>query len=482
MKYSTPSKQGVNPRAIMSFIDEIERENIEMHSLVIIKNGYIVAEGYWKPYTADRLHELYSATKVFISMAIGFAIDEGLLSLDDTLYKIFPDKFPENVDERTKDITVHHLLTMSSGIKSGGAKIWETGDPVKEYVSRLQTADPGTKFEYSSTSSHMLSEIIYKVTGMQLEDYVRERVLEPLDIKAEWIKTPQGVTYGGAGLRTTPVDLAKAGLLLMQNGVWEDKQILPLGWAEAMTEKKIDTSGHVWDEWQRGYCYQLWRAGREGSYRIDGGYGQYSLVYPKENMVIAITAADDRRPLTMKIVGKHLFETVDTEDIAGDTLLKDKLGGLTLEKEPIIVRRSETERDITSKAYYFEENEMSMVPLGEKWVINDDSKNIQYMQFDFCDKYMLLRWQEAGKFSCIKIGMDGNDIEDTYRTDCCDKVVLSRAHWEDDKTLVIIMRSIEIVTTYTLRCTFEDNTVRVTMRESMPICNDEYVPLIGKQG
>ena len=247
MKYSTPSKQGVNPRAIMSFIDEIEHENIEMHSLVIIKNGYIVAEGYWKPYTADRLHELYSATKVFISMAIGFAIDEGLLSLD-------------------------------------------------------------------------------------------------------------------------------------------------------------------------------------------------------------------------------------------DTLLKDKLGGLTLEKEPIIVRRSETERDITSKAYYFEENEMSMVPLGEKWVINDDAKNIQYMQFDFCDKYMLLRWQEAGKFSCIKIGMDGNDIEDTYRTDCCDKVVLSRAHWEDDKTLVIIMRSIEIVTTYTLRCTFEDNTVRVTMHESMPICNDEYVPLIGKQG
>ena len=152
MKYSTPSKQGVNPKSIINFIDEMAREDIELHGMVIIKNGYVVAEGYWKPYSKDRVHQLCSVTKTYAAMAIGFAIDEGYISVDDTLYKFFPDKFPENADERTKNITIHDLLCMASGFGSEPSLI-EAGDAVKAFLSKKQE----TAFIVAYTSFRIMS-------------------------------------------------------------------------------------------------------------------------------------------------------------------------------------------------------------------------------------------------------------------------------------------------------------------------------------
>lgn len=482
MKYSTPSKQGVNPGSIINFIDEMEREDIELHGMVIIKNGYVVAEGYWEPYSKDRVHQLCSVTKTFTAMAIGFAIDEGYISVTDTLYKFFPDKFLKNCDERTKDITIHDLLCMASGFEDEPSLI-EADDAVKAFLSKNQLHTPGTQFEYNSVGSHMLSEILYKVTGMQVSEYLKPRLFEPLGIKEfKWFKTPQGAVFGGAGLHLTTMDIAKAGLLLMQKGEWEGKQILPRQWAESMAEKKIDSvpEGPEWIDWAEGYCYQMWCGTQEGSYRLDGAFGQYSMVFPNENMIIAFTAANNKRPLTKHIMKKHLFDTVSTEDAEGDNLLQEKLDALSV-KEPVISNRSVTEKKVHSKTYYMEENEMSLVPLSERWFVCEYNKGIKSMQFDFYDKYMLLRWNESGKISCIKVGLDGEGIEDIHRASYWDRPLLSHAYWEDDITLIVVIRSIEEWTTLTLRCVFEGDAVRVNMRETIKSFDEKYTELIGIQ-
>lgn len=482
MKYSTPSKQGVNPRSIISFIDEMAREDIKLHGMVIIKNGYVVAEGYWKPYSAERVHQLCSVTKTFTAMAIGFAVDEGYISVDDTLYKFFPDKFPENADERTKNITIHDLLCMASGFDSEPSLI-EAGDAVKAFLSKKQENTPGTQFRYNSVGSHMLSEILYKVTGEQISEYLKPRLFEPLGIKYfKWLKTPQGADFGGAGLHLTTMDIAKAGLLLLQKGEWKGKQILPRQWAESMTEKKIDSvpEGPEWIDWAEGYCYQMWCGTQEGSYRLDGAFGQYSMVFPKENMVIAFTAANNKRPLTKHIMKKHLFDIINTEDAEGDALLQEKLDTLSV-KETVRTNRSETEKKVHSKAYYIEENEMSLVPLSERWFVCEYNSGIDFMQFDFYEKHMILRWSESGKIACIKAGLDGESIEDVHRASYIDRPLLSHAYWEDDSTLVVVMRSIEEFTALTLRCIFQGETIRVTMCESITNFNEKYTELIGSQ-
>ncbi len=482
MKCSTPSKQGVNPRGIINFIDEMSRENIELHGVVIIKNGYVVAEGYWKPYSKDRVHQLCSVTKTFTAMAIGFAIDEGYMSVDDTLYKFFPDKFPGNADERTKDITIHDLLCMASGFESEPSLI-EAGDAVKAFLSKKQLHTPGTQFRYNSVGSHMLSEILYKVTGVQVSEYLKPRLFEPLGIENfKWLRTPQGSDFGGAGLHLTTMDIAKAGLLLLQKGEWEGKQILPRFWAESMAEKKIDSvpEGPEWLDWAQGYCYQMWCGTQEGSYRLDGAFGQYSMVFPKENMVIAFTAANNDRPLTKHIMKKHLFDVIDIEDAEGDTLLKEKLDTLSV-KEVVKANRSETEKEVHSKSYYIEENEMSLVPLSEKWFVCEYNKGIDFMQFDFYDKYMILRWSESGKIASIKVGLDGQGIEDIHRVSYWDRPLLSHAYWDDDKSLIVVIRSIEECTTLVLRCIFEGESLRVAMRESIKDFDEKYTELVGRQ-
>ena len=134
MKYSTPSKEGLNPRNIIKFIDQVRSENIELHSLVIIKNGKVVTEGWWKPFSKDIVHQLCSVTKTFTCIAIGFAISEGLISLDDTLCSFFPEKFPADTDERKKKIIIHDLLTMSSGMASELA-LSDAADTVKAFFA-----------------------------------------------------------------------------------------------------------------------------------------------------------------------------------------------------------------------------------------------------------------------------------------------------------------------------------------------------------
>src|SRR5690606_30704787 len=197
--------------AISKFIESIEISNIEFHSFMIVRGGHVIAEGWWKPYAAKYKQQLYSISKSFTSTAIGFAIDEGLLTLDDKVISFFPEDLPEELSDNLKALKVEHLLTMSVGQEQDVMQIIETTDNwAKTFLNIPIVYKPGTKFLYNSAASYMLSAIINKITGMSAHNYLKPLLFEPLDIvDSFWTENSQGVNIGASHLRLKTEDIAK---------------------------------------------------------------------------------------------------------------------------------------------------------------------------------------------------------------------------------------------------------------------------------
>ncbi len=241
---STPEQQGISSAGILSFIEALEKSMMEFHSIMIIRHGYVVAEGWWAPYAADLTHTLYSLSKSFTSTAIGLAISEGKFKLDSRVVSFFPDEAPKEISGNLAAMTVQSLLTMSSGhAKDTIPLLRASSDPdwVKTFLSLPVEFQPGTHFVYNTGATYMLSAIIQKVTGKTTEEYLKPVLFDPLGIEGyDWEKSQQGITTGGYGLRITTEDIAKFGQLYLQKGMWNGKQVVPAGWVADASASHID--------------------------------------------------------------------------------------------------------------------------------------------------------------------------------------------------------------------------------------------------
>ena len=287
---------------------------------MIIKDGKVVKEGWFNGAGPDIPHVLFSVSKSFTATAVGYAVSEGKLSLDDTVADFFPDLLPENVSENLAGMKVRHLLTMTCGHSSDPTGKIIAKDILMNRLEKTLDVDlrqafltypvehePGTVFCYNSLGTYMLSAIVQKVVGEPVLDYLYPRLFEPLGIeRPQWDMSKEGINLGGWGLYLKTEDMAKFGLLLLQKGKWNGKQILPGEWVEEASAKQVDNQPadvapeelDAWLEhynltretcdWTQGYGYQLWRS-RHG-FRADGMLGQFILVLPEKNAVIAMTA------------------------------------------------------------------------------------------------------------------------------------------------------------------------------------------------
>src|SRR5687768_13854496 len=279
---SLPEAQGVSSTGISAFLDEVEKSKIEFHSLMVVRHGKIIAEGWWAPYAAPLKHTLYSLSKSFTSTAVGLAVAEGHLKVEDTVLSFFPDDSPKEVNSNLASMKVKHLLTMSTGhVKDTIQPLRNSTDSswVKTFLSQPVEREPGTFFQYNTGATYMLSAIVQKLTGQTLLQYLRPRLFGPLGIEGEdWETCPQGINTGGYGLRTKTEDIAKLGLLYLQKGKWRGIQILSPEWVEEATKIQIasnsskPTRPKEEDDWAQGYGYQFWRC-RPGGYRADGAFG-----------------------------------------------------------------------------------------------------------------------------------------------------------------------------------------------------------------
>lgn len=292
---STPEAQGVRSEAIAQAFSKIQEKGYDVHGLMILRNGYVIAEHWWAPYAAEYPHAMYSATKTFTACAVGFAVQEGYLKVSDKVISFFPELLPETMPQYLEDLTVEHLLTMSCGhastryAGSGAAQ-------VRSFLATPFSSRPGTVFAYDVACSHMLSHILTRATGMSTLDFLGPRLFEKLGIETPvWEMDNDGVNMGNGGMHLHTSDLAKLGQFLLNGGSWNGEQILSKEWVKSQTTPHIfQNPGASEEELGRndggqGYGYQTWM-GRHNSYRAIGGCNQVSLVIPEYNIVVACTS------------------------------------------------------------------------------------------------------------------------------------------------------------------------------------------------
>ncbi len=324
---STPEEQGISSQAVLKFLEAEDKINT-LHSFMLLRHGNVIAEGWWKPESAEKPHVLHSLSKSFTSTAIGLAIAEGKLKLDDHLLQFFPNDAPADPSDNLKAVTVRDLLTMTGGHDTE-PKTGKGGPTVKTFLAHPFVHQPGTHFQYNTMGTYTLSAILTKVTGQTELDYLKPRLFEPLGIETpRWDTSSEGYNLGGYGLYLRTEDIAKFGQLYLQKGKWNQRQLVPPDWVEQATRKQVpnDQEGHskMGPDWQQGYGFQFWRC-THNAYRGDGAAGQLCVVMPDQDVVVAITADTGSMQGELNAIWDNLLPAFQSAPLPKDAAAQEKL-------------------------------------------------------------------------------------------------------------------------------------------------------------
>ena len=311
-------------KAAGKYLEAVAKAGQDLHSIMVVKDGAVVYENWMSQGEEDTPHILNSVSKTFTSMAVGLAISEGLLSLDDKLVDMFPEHCPENPSEYLQEVTVEHLLTMNCGHSTDPTYASRTNTEVswiKLFMEHPFTHKPGTLYCYNSLGTYVLSAMVQKVTGQKLVDYLFPRLFRPLGINnVSWAECPEGVNTGGWGLYLKTEDLAKMGLMILQKGQFNGRQVVPAEWIEAASAAQVpcvpaglnSDQAHLMkkfaktSDWLQGYGYQMWRC-RYNCFRADGANGQYIIMIPEKNAVVVTTAHITDMQAELNLIWKHIY-------------------------------------------------------------------------------------------------------------------------------------------------------------------------------
>ena len=333
---SVPEAQGVASADLAAFVAALDAAGDAaradgVHSVMVVRRGHVVAEGWWAPYAPDRRHQLYSLSKSFTSTAVGIAAAEGRLRIDDPVLGFFPDEAPAEAAAHLKAMRVADLLRMATGHQTepprAAGELW-----VRQFLAHPVPFKPGTHFLYNTPATYMQSAIVQKASGEKLLDYLAPRLFRPLGIEgATWEESPDGISTGGYGLSIRTEDIATFGQLLLRRGTWEGRQLVPAEWVEAATSRQVANGSSPASDWDQGYGYQFWRC-RHGAFRGDGAFGQFCIVLPREDTVVAITSGTRDMQRILDIVWKHLLPALRPvplpADAAAHAALVERLAAL----------------------------------------------------------------------------------------------------------------------------------------------------------
>lgn len=307
--------------AFAAYLQAVSDSHEDLHSVMVLQHGKVLEE---KQIAPDTAHIMNSVSKTFTATAVGFAIEEGKLHLEDRIVELFPESVPENVQERVKQITIRHLLTMNSGhaVDPTYAVRQGDGDWIKAFMEWPVEYEPGTCYCYNSLGTYLLSAAVQAVTGQKIVDYLDSRLWKPLGIaKPFWQESPGGINTGGWGLYLHTEDLARMGLTLLGGGVFQGKQVIPASWVAEMgryqvpsvpagvNEQEVQASAMNKD-WVQGYGYQMWRC-RHNAFRADGANGQYIIILPDCDAVIVTTAHIPNMAEEIQLIWDYLLPAVE---------------------------------------------------------------------------------------------------------------------------------------------------------------------------
>ena len=290
---STPAAQGISTQAVIDMMNSLMAlPECDIHHVMVLRHGQVVAELHPAPFRAQDSHTLYSASKTFTALAVGCAIDDNLLRLDDRVMAFFPEKRTNRVSHYMAAMTVRDLLMMASGIKPDWTMRNNSTDWVKDWLAKPVDDKPGSLFQYDSMCTFMLSAIVQRVTGRTMLDYLKAELFGPMHITvADWETSPDGINTGGWGLRVQAETMVKLGLLLLNKGNWYGQQLVNADYVNEACSRLIDGGAKETvppTDGNQGYGYQVWQSKWPGSYRADGAMGQYTVVVPHEDLVVVI--------------------------------------------------------------------------------------------------------------------------------------------------------------------------------------------------
>lgn len=368
---STPEAEGVAPAGILAFLDAMAAAKHELHSFMLLRHGRVVAEGWWSPYAPQFNHTMYSMSKSFTSTAVGFAVAEGRLTVDDKVASFFPKDLPATVSDNLAALRVKDLLSMAVGNeKEPTHTVVKEEDWVRTFLAQPITHAPGSVFMYNSAATYMCSAIVQKLTGKKIIDYLKPRLFDPLGIEGPtWEVCPRGICTGGWGLSIQTEGLAKFGQLYLQKGRWKDRQILPAEWIEEATTFKIQQPSpakparpNAQNDWLQGYCYQFWRS-QHNAYRGDGAFGQFTIVMPDQDAVVVMTSESKSMQGELDLVWEHLLPAMKEKPLPADpqaqARLQQTLSPLAL-TPPKGQPSSPTVARVTGKTFKFETNDLDL--------------------------------------------------------------------------------------------------------------------------
>jgi len=302
--------QGVDASGILAFVDALEAASgVEMHSMMLLRHGTVIAEGWWSPYSADRPQLLYSLSKSFASTALGLAIAEGLVDLDDTVLSHFPELNSDITDPRSRSILVRHVAAMASGHREDTFDLADANDPadlLRGFLLIPPDEAPGSIFAYNQPCTFAIAAIIQNAAGMSLTDFLRPRLFDPLGIgEVGWLADGRGRELGFSGFYAQTEAIAKLGELYLRGGRWAGQQLLSADWVAEATRSHVATAHQDLVDWRQGYGFHFWMS--QHGYRGDGANGQFCLVLPEQDAVLAITGQSPDMQAVLSAAWEHLL-------------------------------------------------------------------------------------------------------------------------------------------------------------------------------
>ena len=476
---AAPEALGIRSLDILDYIASLEASDTEMHGLMIMRHGVLCAQGWWAPFGPNIRHGLQSHTKTYAATAVGIAYTEGILRLDERIIDIFPQESPRDPSENLKLLTVRDVLCMGCGMDTmpPPSKDW-----IREFLHTPVNHKPGTTYMYNSTGSTLLGAIVRAKTGLGLHDYLKPRLFDKIGIDASnlrWACMPDGMEVGGGGLYATTEDNLRLLKLYADGGVWEGERILAEDYVRLATTTQNDSASEAavnppaTDNFL-GYGFQIWMCKPEGAYRADGAMGQFTIVLPKQDMIIAITEtapgahwAQKTLDITWDFVAKVTSDIPLPEDREGAALLKDVLARLNIGNPPCRPYSPMAEK-ISGKRFRMTSGVFG--PFGGNFMSGEGPDPIREFSFDF-DEYGCL-WRiltSSGRQEAIRVGTGGLRLTNILgkRSDAT-QLYLAHGSWTAEDAFELRCRWVEtcLEDVYTLK--FEGEKVSITAANNSP--------------
>lgn len=461
MEHTDPSE--TVKQAAEDFLDRLEELEVPVHSMLLVHKNQLEAEIYYEPFHRERLHRMFSVTKNLVSLGIGILAEDKKISLDDPIIDYFPELVPENPHPYLREMTIRHILKMETCHKATTYKEDMSRDWVESFFKKEPDHKPGCIFCYDTSGTHTLCALAERLTGQKLLDFLRDRCLSEIGFSKEayLVEDPFGFSMGGSGLMAKPSDLARFGLLVMNGGQWQGRQLLPRQYLKEAVSFQVPNRirGSVLEECQ-GYGYQFWR-GRNQGYHCYGMGGQLIICMPEQDLLCVTTAN------TKGVAGGHQL----IYQAFYDTVLKAAM----TDDDGRDARPWKSRRLMSVSGISDDETQKKMSDLNGRWYQTDGKNPAMKMvcfEFDQRNGTGAFIYRGDNAENILRFGI-GKNLETTFPQ--YEELCSASAAWLDERTFYLKAELLgEHLGSFFLQAVFEENSLTLYMDQTVEFGLSEF--------